>query len=178
MPKACGKLSVVSTRSSALAYLITLLAIAGCGAGQPHSAALSHALVGAQLRGAPEPLAALHAQADQLLGGGAGAFTERLRRLRGAPVVVNKWASWCDPCQSEFPVFQRVSVQLGRQVAFLGLDGKDHAPAAAAFLRRFPVSYPSYQDPDERIARSIPSANSTRLRSTSVSSIRRTNVPP
>ncbi len=158
LPKACGKLSVVSKRSSSLAYLITLLAIAGCSASQPHSDALSHAQVSAQLRGAPEPLAALHAQANQLLGGGAGGFAARLRSLRGAPVVVNKWASWCDPCQSEFPVFQRVSVQLGRQVAFLGLDGKDHPPAAAAFLRRFPVSYPSYQDPDESIARSIQAA--------------------
>ncbi len=43
-------------------------------------------------------------------------------------------------------------------MAFLGLDGKDHPQAATAFLRRFPVSYPSYQDPDEQIADAIQAA--------------------
>jgi cytochrome c biogenesis protein CcmG/thiol:disulfide interchange protein DsbE len=78
--------------------------------------------------------------------------------LRGYPVVVNKWASWCGPCQSEFPVFQQVAVAFGRRVAFVGLDGNDHDGAARAFLRQFPVSYPSYTDPGSRIADSIKAA--------------------
>jgi cytochrome c biogenesis protein CcmG/thiol:disulfide interchange protein DsbE len=100
----------------------------------------------------------LHAQADRLLGGEASAFRARLSSLRGYPVVVNKWASWCGPCQSEFPSFQRASVKYGTRVAFVGLDGKDHNPAAAAFLRRFPVTYPSYVDPQERVAGAIQAA--------------------
>ena len=72
--------------------------------------------------------------------------------LKGYPVVVNKWASWCGPCQSEFPMFQQASVKLGRKVAFIGLDAKDGNGSAAAFLRRFPVSYPSYTDPQSSIA--------------------------
>jgi hypothetical protein len=40
-------------------------------------------------------------------------------------------------------------------VAFVGIDGKDSDGSAAAFLRRFPVSYPSYVDPSESIARTI-----------------------
>jgi len=103
-------------------------------------------------------LTALHGQAGRLLGGGTAAFHARLAQLRGYPVVVNKWASWCGPCQVEFPSFQRASVRFGRQVAFLGVDGKDHDQAAVAFLARFPVSYPSYSDPGEAIARSIQAA--------------------
>jgi thiol-disulfide isomerase/thioredoxin len=114
--------------------------------------------VSAALKGSPPVLTSLHAQANRLLGGGATAFKALLGRLRGYPVVVNKWASWCGPCQSEFPVFQRVAVTFGRRVAFVGLDGKDHDGAAAAFLRRFPVSYPSYVDPQEGIARTIQAA--------------------
>jgi cytochrome c biogenesis protein CcmG, thiol:disulfide interchange protein DsbE len=72
--------------------------------------------------------------------------------------VVNKWASWCGPCQTEFPVFQRAAVVLGKRVAFVGIDGKDANASAAAFLKRFPVTYPSYTDPGEAIARSIQAA--------------------
>jgi cytochrome c biogenesis protein CcmG, thiol:disulfide interchange protein DsbE len=109
----------------------------------------------AALAGAPAPLAALHRQGSRLLGGGTKAITARLEELKGHPVVVNKWASWCGPCRLEFPVFQRVSVKLGKQVAFVGLDGKDNVGDARRFLRQNPVPYPSYEDPDERAARKL-----------------------
>ncbi|HUO74241.1 MAG TPA: TlpA disulfide reductase family protein [Solirubrobacteraceae bacterium] len=143
-------------RSSAAAALIAVsVLLAGCG-GQPHNAAPSQQTVSAAFRGSPAPLAALHSQANQLLSGGTSAFDARLSGLRGHyPVVVNKWASWCDPCQSEFPVFQKAAVAFGKQVAFVGVDGKDHNAAAASFLKQFPVTYPSYVDPNESIARSI-----------------------
>lgn len=132
--------------------------LVGCGS-QAHSAAPSAGQVAAAFKGSPPALASLHAQANQLLGGGVAAFDARLKEaLRGYPVVVNKWASWCTPCQSEFPVFQRAAVAEGRRVAFLGLDGKDDTPAAASFLRKFPVTYPSYIDPQERIAAKIGAA--------------------
>jgi cytochrome c biogenesis protein CcmG, thiol:disulfide interchange protein DsbE len=124
----------------------------------PRSAHLSAHAVSQALAGSPAVLAALHAQHNQLLTGGTRAFTSRLHELRGYPVVVNKWASWCGPCQTEFPAYQRASVAFGRQVAFLGIDSKDPTPAAAAFLRRFPVSYPSYVDPGEGIARAMQAA--------------------
>src|SRR5687768_1511993 len=59
-----------------------------------------------QLEGAPAPLAALHAQPAELV---EGDFEDRLAELKGYPVVVNKWGSWCGPCRAEFPIFQRVS---------------------------------------------------------------------
>jgi cytochrome c biogenesis protein CcmG, thiol:disulfide interchange protein DsbE len=108
-----------------------------------------------RLQGAPAPLAALHEQSNQLLGGGADAFEERMRELRGHPVVINKWASWCGPCRAEFPIFQNVATARGREIAFLGVDGKDSRSAAAGFLEEFPLPYPSYEDPDEDIAREI-----------------------
>jgi cytochrome c biogenesis protein CcmG, thiol:disulfide interchange protein DsbE len=141
------------------ALVAVALAIAACGGSQPKSAAPSSTAVTNAFKGSPPQLASLHVQANDLLGGGVKSFDARLNGLRGRfPVVVNKWASWCVPCQSEFPVFQRAAIAFGKQVAFIGINGKDHNPSAAAFLKKFPVTYPSYTDPKESIARSIQAA--------------------
>ena len=107
------------------------------------------------LRGAPAPLAALHADANQVLDGGDDAMQRRLRRLRGHPVVINKWASWCGPCRLEFPYFQRAAAQRGREIAFLGLNSGDNREDAEEFLKEFPIPFPSYEDPQEKIARDL-----------------------
>ena len=107
------------------------------------------------LAGAPAPLAGLHRQASALLPGEEEALEARLRELRGHPVVVNKWASWCGPCRAEFPTFQRVSAERGKEVAFLGLNSGDAPAPAKDFLRRFPLSFPSYTDPREKAAQAL-----------------------
>jgi cytochrome c biogenesis protein CcmG/thiol:disulfide interchange protein DsbE len=137
-----------------LSAVLVAAGVAGCGS-QAHNAAPNRSVVKIAFQGSPPPLASLHAQANQLLGGGAAAFKARLHALRGYPVVVNLWASWCGPCQSEFPVYQKVAVADGGRVAFLGIDAKDSNANAAAFLRHFPVTYPSYTDPQGAIERSI-----------------------
>jgi cytochrome oxidase Cu insertion factor (SCO1/SenC/PrrC family)/thiol-disulfide isomerase/thioredoxin len=97
-----------------------------------------------QLRGSPPPLAALHRQAGQELGTSASLMHE-IHALRGYPIVINAWASWCVPCQKEFGLFAAASARFGRRVAFLGADTEDSAGPAQAFLEKHPVSYPSYQ---------------------------------
>jgi cytochrome c biogenesis protein CcmG, thiol:disulfide interchange protein DsbE len=65
--------------------------------------------------------------------------------------VVNIWAAWCGPCRAEMPVMQQVSLDFGKQVAFLGVDLKDSREAAQTFLRKIPVTYPSYDDPSGQV---------------------------
>jgi cytochrome c biogenesis protein CcmG/thiol:disulfide interchange protein DsbE len=104
------------------------------------------------LRGSPPALAALHDQAGELLDGGADAFEARLEELRGHPVVVNKWASWCGPCRAEFPYFQSQAAMRGTDVAFVGVNSDDGEETAAEFLDELPVPYPSYLDPQLEVA--------------------------
>lgn len=129
--------------------------LTGCGGDEPSGDVPTPAEARAALRGSPPPLAALHAQANELLPGETAAFDRRLAELRGYPVVVNAWGSWCGPCKEEFPVFQRLATRYGRSVAFIGLDVTDPVDDARAWLRRNPVPYPSFLDPDEKVARRI-----------------------
>lgn len=132
----------------------TALVLVACGgsddAGNPESE-LSADEATAPLQEAPAELKQVRAEANQLLGGGADAFAERLDSLRGTPVVVNNWASWCVPCRAEFPYFQAQASKLADSVAFLGVDSDDNDDAAETFLSELPVPYPSYTDPDYEI---------------------------
>src|SRR3954465_10258506 len=119
--------------------------------GAVENAAPSSEEVARAYAGSPPPLARLHRQQDRILGGGGDAFTGTIRDLRGYPVVVNLWASWCTPCRSEFPIFQRTAVAYGRRVAFLGTLVRDKRPSAERFLSEFPLTYPSIDDPNRKI---------------------------
>jgi cytochrome c biogenesis protein CcmG/thiol:disulfide interchange protein DsbE len=145
-------MAMVRRKALCGALLAFLLVASGCGEGDGGG---KHPDYAKALAGAPAPLAALHQQANELLGGGREAYEKRIQSLRGYPVVVNVWASWCGPCRFEFSAFQRMSAKYGKRVAFLGIDLEDSDDAARTFLDSHPVPYPSYSDPDEEIADSL-----------------------
>ena len=77
-----------------------------------------------------------------------------LDELRGTPVVLNLWASWCVPCRQEAPLLERTWRAARRDgVLFVGLNQQDLTDDARAFMREFRVSYPNLRDPTNRTAR-------------------------
>jgi cytochrome c biogenesis protein CcmG, thiol:disulfide interchange protein DsbE len=136
--------------------LVAVIAAGGDdnGAGNPDSE-LTPEQATAPLEGAPPELASLREEANELIPGGVDAFEQRLTALKGNPVVVNKWASWCGPCRFEFPFFQEQAAQRGDEMAFLGLLSEDSEEAGRTFLEELPLPYPSYVDPQQDIATSL-----------------------
>ncbi|HEV7770284.1 MAG TPA: TlpA disulfide reductase family protein [Solirubrobacterales bacterium] len=147
-----------SGRNSAIALAFLLLpALVACGCGSSAGGGESggHPDYDQALAGAPAALAALHRQTNEVLPGGIDAYEKRIESLRGYPIVVNIWASWCNPCRYEFPALQDLSARYGKRVAFLGVDSEDDTDAAETFLEEEPVPYPSYSDPDKEIFGSL-----------------------
>jgi len=75
----------------------------------------------------------------------------QLDELRGTPVVLNFWASWCIPCKEEAPFLAASARAHRREVAFLGLDIQDFASDARRFLRELDVPYPSVRETGDEI---------------------------
>jgi cytochrome c biogenesis protein CcmG/thiol:disulfide interchange protein DsbE len=66
--------------------------------------------------------------------------------LKGKPVVINFWASWCEPCKQEAPELARTARKLGPHVTFLGvqiLDGRDEG---LAYVKKYKIPYRNVRD--------------------------------
>ena len=76
-----------------------------------------------------------------------------LAAYRGHVVVLNFWGSWCTPCREEAPDLAALATHFKASgVRFLGIDIRDSAPSAEAFMSNFRISYPSLNDPSDNLA--------------------------
>lgn len=78
----------------------------------------------------------------------------RLADLRGRPVVVNFWASWCGPCVEEFPILQgALAKHRAHGLVVVGVVVRDNSEAARAFMARTGAPWSAVMDPGEDVAR-------------------------
>jgi cytochrome c biogenesis protein CcmG, thiol:disulfide interchange protein DsbE len=141
-----------TTATAAIGVLIASASLAACGSDDstsidPGTAADAPSYEKA-LAAAPPDLARLYENGAELIEGGQSAYDDTLESVRGYPVVVNEWGSWCGPCREEIPHFQQEAAQHLDEVAFLGVNSLDSPDAYETFLGDHPLPYPSVSNPD------------------------------
>lgn len=75
--------------------------------------------------------------------------------LRGKPVLLNVWATWCHPCRDEIPELQRLYERYrerGLELVGVSVDAVGHDDAIGAFARQYGMTYPVWRDPDETVS--------------------------
>lgn len=131
------------TASFVLVAAVALLAVLRIGNGGGASS-------GFRADAAPRPLPEAQLAATDL-----DEFEGILAGLRGTPVVVNVWASWCAPCRAEMPLLERAAQSYEGRAVVLGVDSRDEPGAARAFLDDVGVTYPNVWDRTGAIRRAL-----------------------
>ncbi len=75
----------------------------------------------------------------------------RLSALRGKPILLNFWASWCPPCRKEMPDLQQFFSSYGERISVIGINWNDQAETVREFLTRHGVTYINLLDTDGRV---------------------------
>src|SRR6266508_4814410 len=119
-----------------------LLAACGQGGAQPDAGQASPATSPAAPTGIARDAVRL-----RLAGFAGGPGFSLPDDLRGRPLVLNVWASWCGPCRTEMPAFQQVYLKAKDKVGFLGLDYLAVEAAARRFVAQTGVTYRLAADP-------------------------------
>jgi cytochrome c biogenesis protein CcmG/thiol:disulfide interchange protein DsbE len=76
----------------------------------------------------------------------------RLNDLRGRPVLINFWATWCPACRSELPALQAAYQRYGERVALLGVDVKEPKETVAGFAQQSGLTFPILLDGDGAVS--------------------------
>jgi thiol-disulfide isomerase/thioredoxin len=107
---------------------------------------------------AVNPDAAIPGLPDQVFDCLGDTSAVSLAQVRGTPMVVNVWASWCPPCIEELPLLEKVSRELEGEVDFIGINLEDDPTKALQLMQDFGISYPSVidQSGDTRAKLTIP----------------------
>ena len=138
----------------ALAIVASVAALAACTAEDSADGAASPSAVGDGVvqridRARQPPL-------PQFTGTSLDGRRISLGDYRRRVLVINTWASWCVPCRAEAPALERVwRDNRDRNIGFLGINTRDDADAARAFVARYGVTYPSVNDERGRIAAAL-----------------------
>lgn len=102
--------------------LVSAVVLGGCGSAEPKAEDPTGRIVA----GSPARLAAA------------------IRDFRGKPVVVNYWATWCEPCKKEMPRIVASTKRRGTSVGYIGVNVEDDSASARAFARRYALPFQSY----------------------------------
>lgn len=79
-----------------------------------------------------------------VVAGSPSRLASAVRAFRGKPVVVNYWATWCEPCKKEMPRIVASTKRHGPAVGFVGVNVEDDRASARAFARRYRLPFRSY----------------------------------
>ena len=75
-----------------------------------------------------------------------------LSQLRGKPVLLNFWASWCQPCKVEMPYIQAVYEEVGEGLFILAINIQETKPSVEDFMRREGLTFPIALDYEGKVA--------------------------